>query len=177
MRTKYAALLSVILVTGLVWSFVGGTVAQSQNTAVQPNVSPAASVGLFAYPGKGQSAQQQAKDENACYSSVKHQTGINPTAPAPQPQQAEAKQGGAVKGAAGGAAGGAAVGAIAGDAGKGAAIGATVGAVRGRRQQQKANSQAQQQAVQQANAQQQQSLDTFRRGFSACMGARGYSVK
>jgi hypothetical protein len=37
--------------------------------------------------------------------------------------------------------------------------------------------QAQQQAQNQATAQQQQKLDTFKRAFSACMDARGYSVK
>jgi hypothetical protein len=79
--------------------------------------------------------------------------------------------------AAGGAAGGAAIGAIAGDAGTGAAVGATAGAVRGRRQQKKANKQAEQQAAQQGQAQQQQTLDTFRRAFSSCIDAKGYSVK
>jgi len=37
--------------------------------------------------------------------------------------------------------------------------------------------QAEQQAQNQATAQQQQKLDTFKRPFSACMDARGYSVK
>jgi len=92
------------------------------------------------------------------------------------------------KGAAGVAAGGAAIGAIAGDAGKGAAIGATVGAVAGRRKQRTKEEQAKQQAAQQtaqaqqntqaqAQAQQANASDTFKRSFSACMDARGYSVK
>jgi hypothetical protein len=37
--------------------------------------------------------------------------------------------------------------------------------------------QAEQQAQAEAQAQQQGALDTFRRAFSACMDARGYSVK
>jgi len=54
----------------------------------------------------------------------------------------------------------------------------------GRRQQKKAekaaqqqNAQAQQQAQAQAASQPQASLDTLKRAFSACMDARGYSVK
>ncbi len=139
--------------------------------------SPAAKVGLFVNPKNNQSPQQQAEDENACYATAQQQTGIDPTAPVAPPPQAAKKQGGGAKGAAGGAAGGAAIGAIAGDAGTGAAIGATAGAVRGRRQQKKANQQAEQQAAQQGQAQQQQKLDTFRRAFSSCIDAKGYSVK
>ncbi len=140
--------------------------------------SPAAKIGLFVNPKKNQSPQEQAADENACYALAQQQTGIDPTAPAaPPPEAAKKKEGGGAKGAAGGAAGGAMIGAIAGDAGKGAAIGATAGAIRGRRQQRKANQQAQQQAAQQGQAQQQQKLDTFRRAFSSCIDAKGYSVK
>ncbi len=166
--------------------------------------SPAKSIGLFAYPKNQQSADQQLKDENGCYGSAREQTGIDPQAPPPsapsaEEQQAAQKQaaqqaaastpkGGAVKGSAKGAAGGAAIGAIAGDAGTGAAVGATAGAVRGRRQQKKAQKAAGQQAAQQtaqtqqqtqaqANAQHQGAVDTFNRAFSACMDARGYSVK
>lgn len=139
--------------------------------------SPAARIGLFVNPKNSQSLQQQAEDENVCYTTAQQQTGIDPGALATPPPEAAKKQGGAVKGAAGGAAGGAAIGAIAGDAGTGAAIGATAGAVRGRRQQKKANKQAEQQAQQQSQAQQQQKLDTFRRAFSSCIDSKGYSVK
>jgi hypothetical protein len=171
-------------VLSLCLCILGGALTTAQTTPTAPTQppslssgSPAAKIGLFIYPQKEQTPQQQAGDENACYSSAKQQTGIDPTAPPPAPQQADKKNGGAIKGAAGGAAGGAAVGAIAADAGTGAAIGATAGAVRGRRQQKKANKQAEQQAQQQGQAQQQQTLDTFRRAFSACIDAKGYSVK
>jgi Glycine-zipper domain len=166
--------------------------------------SAARSIGLFAYPKNQQTAEQQLKDENDCYSSAKQQTGVDAQAPPPETPSAEEQQaaqkqaaqqagatapkGGAVKGSARGAAGGAAIGAIAGDAGTGAAIGATAGAVRGRRQQKKAQKATQQQAAEQtaqaqqqtqteANAQHQGALDTFKRAFSACMDARGYSIK
>jgi hypothetical protein len=173
-----------ILVLGLYLGLAGGCLAAAQNTpatATQPPAassgSPAAKVGLFVYPQKNQTPQQQAQDESACYASAQQQTGIDPAAPPPPPQQAQQQKGGAVKGAAKGAAGGAAIGAIADDAGTGAAVGATAGAVRGGRQQKKANKQAEQQAQQQAQAQQQPGLDTFRRAFSACIDSKGYSVK
>lgn len=169
-----------------------------------PAWSPAKSIGMFAYPKNQQNADQQLKDESDCYGSAKQNTGVDPQAPAPtgpsaQEQQAaqqqaaqQAKQnvgkGRTVGGAAKGAAGGAAVGAIAGDAGTGAAIGATVGAMSGRRHQRMAEQQAQQQAAQQtaqsqqqsqaqAQAQHQEAMNTFKRAFSACMDARGYSVQ
>ena len=155
--------------------------AQSSTSATaQPQSSgsgSAAAIGMFVNPKNGQSAEQQAADEKTCYATAQQQTGIDPSAPAGPAPEAAKKQGGAVKGAAGGAAGGAAIGAIAGDAGTGAAVGATAGAVRGRRQQKKANKQAEQQAAQQSQAQQQQKLDTFRRAFSSCIDAKGYSVK
>jgi len=96
---------------------------------------------------------------------------------------------GRAKGAAKGTSGGAAIGAIADDeAGKGAAAGATAGTMVGGAKQRKANKASKQQAAQ-ATAQQQQQqeaeakatyqlgIDTFKRAFSACMDARGYSIK
>jgi len=187
-------ILAVLAVSGMAQSSSPGTVP----------LSPAKSIGLFAYPKNQQNADQQLKDETECYGAAKQQTGVDPQAPPPAPPSAEqqksaqeqaAKQaagstpkGGAVKGSAKGAAGGAAIGAIAGDAGTGAAVGATAGAVRGRRQQKKAQKEAGQQAAQQTAQAQQQSQaqaqaehqgtpDTFRRAFSACMDARAYSVK
>ena len=161
---------------------VGSSVAQNapaaspQTSSATPS-SPGAKIGLFVNPRNNQTSQEQGADENTCYTTAQQQTGIDPTAPAGTPPEAAKKHGGGAKGAAGGAAGGAAIGAIAGDAGTGAAVGATSGAVRGRRQQKKANKQAEQQAAQQSQAQQQQQLDTFRRAFSSCMDAKGYSVK
>jgi OmpA family protein len=119
----------------------------------------------FVYPQKGQSADQQAKDEAECRTSAKGQSGVNPDA-APAPAQVGSHARGAAGGAAKGAAAGAAVGAIAGDAGKGAAAGAVVGGVAGRRQSKKGQ-----------QAQQAEATDSFQRAFGACMEARGYSVK
>lgn len=127
-----------------------------------------------AYPAKGQSPQQQQKDDGACYAWAKSNTGIDPAALAanPPPPSGGAGGGERLRGAARGAAGGAAIGAIAGDAGKGAAVGAVggtmVGGARARNNQQAAaaNSQAQAQGA----------MDTFYRAWGACMQGRGYSV-
>jgi len=142
---------------------------------------------MIIYPAKGQSAQQQQKDEGECYTWAKGQTGYDPaqaTVPvAPPPPQQQSTKGTVVKGAAVGALGGAAIGAIAGNTGKGAAIGAVggtvVGGVRRHRQEeanQQANAQYQQQvAQQQQNASQQQ--QNFQRAYAACFEGRGYTVK
>jgi Glycine-zipper domain len=190
-----------------------GAPGQPTSTAAQPGAPPAPTgpvpsfsaankVGLYAYPGKGQSHDQQLVDELDCYNSGQQQTNINPDTPAPQPpssadiQAAQAQaadaapqqKGGRAKGAARGAVGGAVVGGVVGDAGTGAAVGATVGTVRGGRQQRKSNEAAKDQASAQAGSQVEQQyrndkaaydqhMNTFKRAFSACMEARGYSVK
>jgi hypothetical protein len=171
-------------------------------TGPVPSSSAAEKVGLYAYPAKGQSHDQQLIDESDCYNSAQQQTGVNPDMAAPQaPSSAEVQaaqaqaadaapeaKGGRARGAARGAVGGAVIGGIAGNAGAGAAVGATVGTVRGGRQQRQANDQAKQQASAQAGAQVQQQyqsqkaahnaqMDKFKRAFSACMDAKGYSVK
>jgi hypothetical protein len=129
------------------------------------------------YPAKGQTAQQQASDDGACYGWAKQNTGIDPAALAqsPPPQQTGPATGGGerVQGAARGALGGLAIGAIAGDAGQGAAIGAVVGTMAGGHRARQ-NQQAQNQ---QAVAQQQQQIDTFYRAYGACMEGRGYVIK
>ena len=176
--------------------------AAAQPTGPVPAFSAAQQIGMFVYPKNNQTHDQQLIDESACYNSVQQQTGINPQGPAPSgptaaQQQAAAQQGaadasqeqgGGMRGAARGAAGGAMLGAIGGHAGRGAAIGGAIGTVRGRRRQREANEEAQQQGAQSADAQQQQAyaqdkaaynkqIATFKRGFTACMEARNYSVQ
>ena len=90
---------------------------------------PPALAKQFVYPAKGQSAQQQEKDEPECYTWAVKQSGFDPAKPPPQQQAAKppTTATGTTPGAgARGAAGGAVVGAIAGDAGAGAAAGAVV---------------------------------------------------
>ena len=174
----------------------------SAQTAQAPSKSPAQSIDMFAFPKNGQSREQQLKDETECFAMAKERTGLDPEKPAPtgptveqikaaQKQAADdAKQvkGARAAGAARGAVGGTAVGAIAGDTGKGAAIGAVAGTMKGGAQQRAANKQAKQRAAAQAQAKlekekelemqaHKEGQDTFQRAFSACMDARGYSVK
>ena len=129
------------------------------------------------YPAKGQSPQQQQKDQGQCSSWSKSNTGVDPAKLAAQPPaqaQGPAVGGGErARGAARGAVGGAAIGAIAGDTGKGAGAGAVVGTMAGghkARQNQAAQNQ-------QAQGQHQEQLNTYYRAFGACMEGRGYTIK
>lgn len=128
------------------------------------------------YPAKGQSAETQSKDEGECYVWAKQSTGIDPAAlgVAPPSQQTGPAVGGGerLRGAARGAVGGAAIGAIAGDTSEGAGAGAVVGTMAGGRQAR----QKQAAANQQAQVNSQESLNTYYRGYSACMSGRGYTV-
>lgn len=128
------------------------------------------------YPAKGQSAQQQQKDQRECQTWATNSTGIDPgaVANAPPPDQGSSFGGGErVQGAARGAVGGLAIGAIAGDAGKGAGIGAVVGTMAGGVRAR----QNQQSRQQQAEGQRQQQLSTWNRALGACMEGRGYTIK
>ena len=138
--------------------------------------SLSSSLGVVTYPSKGQSDQQQNKDEGECYAWAKQQTGIDPVAVANQPtkQEGAAVGGGErVQGAARGAVGGLAIGAIAGDAGKGAAIGAVAGTMVGGHRARK-NKAAKEEQAEQAKA---GTLQQFNKAFGVCMEGRGYSVK
>jgi hypothetical protein len=166
-------------------------VATAQGTP-PPGKSLAASAGLFAYPAKGQTAEKQTLDEGECYNWAKEQSGYDPMSPPAPPAPAQAAepaqpaQGGQrAKGAVKGAAAGAIVGEVAdNDAGGGAAVGATVGVLAGGRQARQAKAQQQQQAqaqtqasTEQAKAAQQELAASFKRGMSACLESRGYTVK
>ena len=130
----------------------------------------------FIYPAKGQSPDQQKKDEFECHQWAVSQTGFDPTkAQAPPPQQGP-ERGGAVRGAAGGALLGLGIGAITGNAGRGAAIGAGAGAVAGGARQAGRNQQ-QQASNQQAQSNYNANLQQYNRAKAVCMEGRGYTVK
>lgn len=140
---------------------------------------------LIIFPAKGQSEEQMEKDKFDCYQWAKKQTGFDPmqpqeTAQAPPPQS-QGPQGERIKGAARGAVVGAVVGEIANDdAGKGAAAGAAGGAIAGgmrSRQKRRQQAQAQQQQAQQQAAAVAEKRNTYNRAYTACMEAKGYSVK
>jgi hypothetical protein len=138
--------------------------------------SLSSSLGVVAYPSKGQSAQQQSKDEGECFAWAKQQTGIDPAAVASAPTQQPGPAAGGgerARGAARGAVGGAAIGAIAGDTGKGAAAGAVVGTMAGGRQARQ-NKAAKEQQAQDAKV---GTLQHFNKAFGVCMEGRGYAVK
>jgi YMGG-like Gly-zipper len=155
------------------------------------------------YPSKGQTAQQQQKDEGECAAWAKQTTGIDPAVlaatptvaaapPPPPPTQTQPASGERARGAVRGAAVGAVVGEIANDdAGEGAAYGAAAGAVaagsrqrRDQRNQQEQAAQQQQQAAaqqkaaqDQAEAKKKEQLSTYNRANAACLEGRGYTLK
>jgi hypothetical protein len=134
---------------------------------------------LYVYPAKGQTKQQQKKDEFECYLWAVEQSGIDPLN-LPKVEAAPVQSGptgAAVKGAAKGAAAGAAIGAITGDAGTGAAVGAAAGAMAGRRAGKQAQGQQNQQAQANAAASEQAMKDSFVKAFSVCIEGKGYTIK
>jgi predicted lipid-binding transport protein (Tim44 family) len=149
---------------------------------VVPSAAPLAQ-DVFAYPNKGQSQEQQQKDQFECYNWAKQQSGFDPmvapTASAPPPQGQSTGPGllgGAAVGAGAGAIGGAISG---GKAGKGAAIGAGIGGLLGglRSNSQKSkNKKAQQDWERQQANQYQQQRNNYNRAYSACMSARDYTI-
>ncbi len=146
----------------------------AQNTSSIGN-----SLGVFIFPADGQDQAQQNTDEMTCFNWAKQQTGYDPLNPTQfvAAEVDKSADGSAVRGAAGGAAAGAAIGAIAGDAGKGAAIGAIAGGIRGRRAKKYGEAKQQQQNEAAANATAQSMEDDYKKAFSACMEAKGYTVK
>ena len=164
------------------------TASNALGQVAAPNTPPPpkptfAQIGLFIYPAKDQPPEQQKKDEDACYEWAETNTGLTLVAgkvDAEAAGKAAAKDAGKGKvagGAAVGAATGVAIGAIAGDAGKGAAIGAVAGSVGGVRGHVKAKQEAGQKGAQQAVQANQQAVDQFKKAASACLEARGYSVR
>ncbi|MDH5265944.1 MAG: hypothetical protein OEX21_14435 [Betaproteobacteria bacterium] len=131
----------------------------------------------FVYPAKGQSPDQQKKDEAACHTWAVDKSKYDPTKPpsptqaAPAPTTATGTTPGAgVRGAAKGAVVGEAV---SGDASSGAAAGAVVARGASRKQNQAAAQQQQAQASQQQQAGQQ----AYQKARAACLEGRGYTIK
>ena len=167
-----------------------GTNVQAQSGGQQ---TLAATLGIYVFPGAGQAADQQSKDEAECYQWAVSNTGSDPfelqkqqaadaeAAQAASQQAASAGKGSGARGAVRGAAAGAVIGEIADDdAGKGAAYGAAVGVVAGRRRGRQQEAAAQQQVQAQSQQVQQTSqaqIDNFKKAFSACMEAKDYVAK
>ena len=150
--------------------------AAAQTTPQKPVKGMASTVGLYVYPEKQQSATQQLTDEQQCYGSAKTQTGFDPnatTTAAKAPKASSGNDHAAAKGALRGATVSRAVG---GDPGQGAARGAILGSVRSRRKEKEQTEKADKKADA-TKTQQQQKQDNFKRAISACLDARGYSVR
>lgn len=127
------------------------------------------------YPAKGQTPEQQERDQFECHEWATKETGVDPVALAEQKLAPPTRS--AVDGEAAASAGmGAARGAMDGDAASGAARGIGIGrmihVLRAKQQLREQQSAAGQEAAA-INTQ----LDAYDRAYSACLTGRGYSVK
>jgi hypothetical protein len=168
-RLKHA-LVSLLVVVAPCFSI-------AQQSGAQPPVKGMAStVGLYVYPQRNQSATRQLTDEQQCYNSAKTQTGYDPNATAPGPKAKSKTRSSDDHDVAKGAAHGAIIsGATGGDAAAGARRGAIIGGIRSKREKKK-DDEAKQKTEAKQTAQEKQK-DDFKRATSACLDARGYSVR
>jgi hypothetical protein len=135
----------------MVWVvLIGFGIAAAGCAPMQPNV--------YAYPQKGQSGEQQSRDENECQAWAKQKTGFDPTT-----DTAKGVGLGALIGAVGGAAAGAVIGAAAGSPGTGAAVGAAAGGLGG--------------AAVGGGVGYTKNKDGYDRAWAACMSGKNYTVK
>jgi hypothetical protein len=138
---------------------------------------PTAEAASYIYPAKGQSQEQQTKDQGECSQWAIQQTGVDPAQLAAESSSGEIYQqhhtvlGGAARGSLLGLVGGA----IGGNAGKGAAIGAGVGAVGGALRSRQ-DLEMQHQVTANAHAEQRAQLQQYDRAYTACLTGRGYTV-
>ena len=151
---------------------------------------------IYVYPAKGQTDEQLANERYDCHVWAVQQTGFDPTKfsePVPLrvvrvPLPANEARGATGKGAIIGAIAGAVIGGVTGhDSGGGAAIGSVLGGVTGSSIEQEGERQASARAEraasvkaeQQARARSERELrrTDYRRAISACLEARGYTVR
>ncbi len=153
------------------------------NTVYQPQPPPPVNSDVYAYPMRGQPPQQQDRDHYECSIWATQQTGFDPSAPGVPPQHQVHIVSGPPPGS--GTATGAITGAILGAAIAGpwrAPGGALAGAVVGGALGTAAEASARQSQTvtvtdQHVAAQIQQRAANYRRAISACLDARGHSVK
>jgi hypothetical protein len=131
----------------------------------------------YVYPAKGQSPDQQKKDEAECHTWAVQQSKYDPANPPPAAattKPATTATGVTPGAGARGAARGAVVGeVVGGDAGAGAAAGAAAARAQSRRQNTAQAQQQQQAATQQQSA----GMTAYRKARAACLEGRGYTVK
>jgi hypothetical protein len=154
-----------------------------------PPPPPPVQTNIYAYPTNGQTAEQQDRDRYDCYQWAIQQTGFDPSSPGIPPHERIQVVGGppAVPPGAGvatGAVTGAVLGAIVSgprNAGAGALVGAVLGGVLGGAAESAQDQQAAQARTvvvdRQQSAQLERKAGDFKRAASACLEARGYSVR
>lgn len=173
-------LIRIFLLIGLAFVLPFGNLALAQSKTL------AQTVGVYVFPGDGQDATQQSKDEAECYQLAVTNSGADPfklqreqdaTDQQTDEQLAAAQRAQGGGGAVRGAAAGAVVGELAGnDVGHSAAVGAAIGAVGNRRRNRRAQEQeaaVEQQATGATQATQQQ-IEGFKKSFSACLESKDY---
>jgi hypothetical protein len=154
------------------------------------SVAYAGGMGTYAFPQKGQTAEQQKQDETGCAQWATDQTGLNPAVLEYQQQEVQAEVQKASQTASNPQTGrrlgraaltGAALGAMNdgmdSGAGKGAAMAATVGVSKMRGEKVEQQKQA---PLKEANAKSgkvQADTQTYVRAYSACMEGKGYSIR
>ena len=158
----------------------------------QDQKSLSATLGVYAFPQKGQSASEQSIAEADCYTWAVTNVGADPFQLQKQSQQqaaqtqaatqqaAQSGQGTVGREAVKGAAVGTLIGGISGNEGKGAAYGAAAGIIRGNRkkgQQQQAAAQSTQAQGQQMQADTAAQMENFKKAFSVCLEGKGFMVK
>jgi hypothetical protein len=132
-----------------------------------------------AYPAKGQSSDQQNRDEYECHQNAQNETGVDPVALAEQ-STTSSKPGSAGKSGLGSGLSGAGIGAMrgaaSGDPGEGALHGAGMGrliaVIRSRRQMEKQKQEASTQ-----NSELHAQLEKYDLAYTTCLTGRGYTVK
>lgn len=136
-----------------------------------------ASAQQVVFPAKGQSPDQQKKDEGACHTWAVDNSKYDPANPPTQaaaPPPPTTATGSAPGAGARGAARGAVVAEVAGgDARSGAAAGAVAARSQSRRQNAAAGQQQQQAAAQQDQA----GMAQYQKARAACLEGKGYTVK
>ncbi len=144
------------------------------------------STAVYFYPASGQSTEQQDRDRYECNAWAVRQSGFDPSAPTTPPHLRYRVVAEPVPGS--GVATGAIAGALIGaglsrpwEAGRGALLGAVAGAALGGVVESAATAQARAQSQPDAreteNAVLERHAENFRRAMSACLEARGYTVR
>jgi hypothetical protein len=159
-----------------IFCFITGKIALGQTATESLNKK----LGIYVFPAKDQTAEQQQKDETYCYDWAIKNSGVDPLnmqAVKPDSNAVTGREGEVLVGGAKGAAAGVAIGAIAGDAGKGAAIGAVVGGLAGRGARKEKQQQQKQQSEQKAKTATQDQITAFSKAYKACLTGKGYTVQ